>query len=122
MEIAADGSAVVAARTVKSDDEADKSRNQNRVKAAKIDYQEAAQKMPAGVLGGTITELNPDTEQDKTEQDKTERGKTELGKTELGKTELGKTVWEGDILDGSVKRSVQIDAADGNVISDNTGS
>ncbi|WP_157963889.1 PepSY domain-containing protein [Actinocorallia populi] len=87
----ADGSQIIRNDT-KQEDAEDKAKHQERVKAAKIDYSEAAQKMHSAVPNAQITELNLDTWR-------------------------GTTVWEGDLQtsDGA-KHSVKIDAGSGKVL------
>lgn len=89
--VSADGSSIIRNDT-KQEDAEDKAKHQERVKAAKLDYRQAAQKMRSAVPNAQITELNLDTWR-------------------------GTTVWEGDMYtsDGT-KHSVKIDAASGEVL------
>ncbi|WP_188195012.1 PepSY domain-containing protein [Nonomuraea sp. SYSU D8015] len=82
---------VVAGPTQERDDAEDKAKRRNRVRAAKLGYLEAAEKIVATVPGGRITELSLDGE-------------------------LGRTVWESDVVtaDGT-KHEVTLDAVTGAV-------
>lgn len=96
MELSADGTEVVTQAVAKNEDIADKSKHLDRLKASKLNYEEAVQKILPAVPNGNITELNLDSEQ-------------------------GITVWEADVVDESnVKHSVQIDAASGAVLRNST--
>ena len=96
MELSADGTEVVTPAVTKNEDVADKNKHLDRLKASKLNYEEAVQKILSAVPNGNITELNLDSEQ-------------------------GATVWEADVVDESnVKHSVQIDAASGEVLSNST--
>ncbi|MFD0685930.1 PepSY domain-containing protein [Actinomadura fibrosa] len=82
----------VTGNQAKSQDASGKSENQAAVKAAKLDYRAAAQRMRTAAPNTWITELNLD-----------EKG--------------GTTVWEGDLRGaGDSKHPVTIDAANGKVI------
>lgn len=91
MDVSADGSELVGEPKVMDEDADDKQKHQDRVKAAKLDFKQAAEKILAEVPGGAIRELNLDGENDK-------------------------TVWEADVKVDSEKRSVQIDAGSGDVV------
>lgn len=91
MNISADGTEVVKKPKTKDEGEGDKLKHQDRVKAAKIDFKQAAKKITDEVKGGRITELNLDGEG-------------------------SKTVWEADVKVDSEKRSLQIDAGSGDVL------
>ncbi|WP_067477847.1 PepSY domain-containing protein [Actinomadura hibisca] len=92
---AADGK--VLSDTPKQEGAADKTKHRDRVKAAKLDYKAAADKVLQIAGGGHVTELNLDGHQ-------------------------GRTVWEADVqtTDGG-KRSISIDAGSGDKVSDTTG-
>lgn len=98
MELSQDGTQITTGPTPKNEDVADKTKHLDRINAAELDFEDAAQAVLTAVTGGTITELNLDSEQ-------------------------GTTVWEADVVDDSnIKHSVQVDAASGNVISNTTDS
>lgn len=88
----ADGSEQVGETKVEEDDTQE---NQVRVKAAKLDFKQAADKILDEVPGGEIRELNLDDEG-------------------------GKTVWEADVMVDSTKHEVQIDAGSGDVLKNKT--
>ncbi|WP_286137560.1 PepSY domain-containing protein [Mycobacterium sp. IS-3022] len=97
MDISNDGATVTMGPTAKTEDEADKAKHRDRVQAAQVDYQAAADKILAEVANGTITELNLDGNN-------------------------GKTVWEADVIDDSqAKHEVTIDAGSGQVLQNTTG-
>ncbi|MEU6710947.1 PepSY domain-containing protein [Nonomuraea sp. NPDC046802] len=82
---------VVRGPSTEESDEAEKAKHRELVKAAKLDYSQAADKILAAVPGGRITELNLDNEQ-------------------------GKTVWEADVLTANgAKQEVAVDAVTGEV-------
>lgn len=86
-----DGS-IMGSPSTKQEDAQDRKKHQDRVAAAKLDYQEAAEKMRDAVPGARVAELNLDTD-------------------------AGKTVWEADLVDTKgTKLEVTIDAANGAVI------
>ena len=90
-----DGTKLVGQPTTDDDDADDRAKHKARVKAAKIDFQQAAQAMTAAV-DGNLTELNLDDHN-------------------------GTTVWEGDVVDDSgTKHEIKIDAGSGKVISKST--
>ncbi|MGI5164423.1 PepSY domain-containing protein [Spirillospora sp. CA-253888] len=91
---AADGKVV--SDTPKKEGAADKTKHQDRVKAAKVDYRAAADKILQIAGDGRITELNLDGHQ-------------------------GRTVWEADVQTGGGKRSIEIDAGSGEKVSDTAG-
>ncbi|MFI6521330.1 PepSY domain-containing protein [Spirillospora sp. NPDC050679] len=91
---AADGEVV--SDTPKKEGAADKAKHRDRVKAAKVDYKAAADKILQIAGGGRITELNLDGHQ-------------------------GRTVWEADVRTGGGKRSIEIDAGTGDKVSDTAG-
>jgi uncharacterized membrane protein YkoI len=89
--VSGDGGMVVRQDT-EQEDAADKAEHRERVKAATLDYKEAAEKMRSAVPDARITELNLDTWR-------------------------GTTVWEGDMTgSGGTKHEVKIDAASGQVL------
>lgn len=90
MNVAADGRKVVAGPSKKSEDSQDHAKHRKRVKAAKLDYREAAKKVTKAVPG-KITELNIDTDDDT-------------------------TVWEADVQKNGTKYEVSIDASSGKVL------
>ncbi|KUH84835.1 PepSY domain-containing protein [Mycobacterium sp. IS-1556] len=97
MDVSNDGATVTMGPTAKTEDEADKAKHRERVQAAQVDYQAAADKILAEVPNGTITELNLDSNN-------------------------GTTVWEADVVDDSqTKHEVTIDAGSGQVLQNTTG-
>lgn len=97
MDVSEDGSEVIRGPFTEDEDGDDKAKHQERVNAASIDYEKAAEKLLAVVKGSHITELNLDTEN-------------------------GATVWEADLLDEKgEKHSVSIDAASGEVVQNHAG-
>lgn len=84
------GDKIVSGPNKKSEDSDDRAKHRDRVKAAKIDYREAAQKINQA-RSGRITELNIDTDN-------------------------STTVWEADVKKSGTKYEVSIDAATGKVI------
>lgn len=91
--VSSDGSTVVSGPREKNEDAADKTKHQDRVKAAKLDYEAAVTKLLEEIPGGRITELNLDSEQ-------------------------GRTIWEADVVDTSNdKHEVDLDAASGEILS-----
>ncbi|MEU7857111.1 PepSY domain-containing protein [Nonomuraea sp. NPDC049141] len=97
MDIGAGTAKVVSGPSAEDDDSADKTEYLDRIKAAKLDYQQAAGKIATAVPGGRITELNLDSHQDK-------------------------IVWEVDVVtsDGK-KQNMTVDAIDGTVTKDREG-
>ncbi|WP_049563611.1 PepSY domain-containing protein [Nonomuraea sp. SBT364] len=91
MDIDATTGQVVNGPTAEESDAEDKAKHLERVKAAKLSYAQAADKIAASVPEGRITELNLDSSKDK-------------------------TVWESDVVtpDGT-KHEVTVDAASGEV-------
>ncbi|WP_280483121.1 PepSY domain-containing protein [Nocardia cyriacigeorgica] len=80
----------------KNEDDADKAKHRDRIRAARVDYRAAADSVLREVPGGTITELNLDSDN-------------------------GTTVWESDVIDPSgTKHEVTIDAVSGRVMSNTT--
>ncbi|MFG1965141.1 PepSY domain-containing protein [Nonomuraea sp. NPDC049028] len=95
MDVESDKAKVVSGPRAEDDENAgDKARYLDRVKAAKIDYAQAAAKILAAVPGGRITEINLDSHRDK-------------------------IVWEVDVVppNGS-KQDMTVDATDGTVTKD----
>lgn len=84
------GDKIVSGPNKKSEDSDDRAKHRDRVKAAKIDYREAAQKINQA-RSGRITELDIDTDN-------------------------STTVWEADVKKNGTKYEVSIDAATGKVI------
>ena len=97
LRIDGDGGSVLRGPTKEDDDAADRAEHKARVKAAKLDYATAAEKVVAAVPGARIVELNLDDRR-------------------------GRTVWEADLVgpDGT-KHEVKLDAASGAVVSKITG-
>ncbi|MFC4377684.1 PepSY domain-containing protein [Nocardia halotolerans] len=92
LEVSGDGNTVVLGPTAKNEDESDRAEHRDRIGAARVDYQAAADTVLEEVPGGTITELNLDGDN-------------------------GTTVWEADVIDSSrVKHEVTIDAESGEVV------
>ncbi|MBF8189205.1 PepSY domain-containing protein [Nonomuraea sp. K274] len=82
---------VVSGPTTEEEDAVEKSVHRERVREAKLNYAQAADKIMAAVPEGRITELNLDTER-------------------------GRTVWESDIVTpNGARHEVAIDAATGDV-------
>lgn len=97
LDVSGNGSKVVGGPSTKHEDKHDKTKHQDRVKAAKQNYEQAARKALAAVSHGKkVTELDLDTHR-------------------------GKTVWEADVYDASnTKHEVKLDAAGGKVVADET--
>ncbi|MEV0584378.1 PepSY domain-containing protein [Nonomuraea sp. NPDC050310] len=94
LDVDAASGRVVAGPAAEQDDASDKAELAALVKAATLDYKEAAQKVAEAVPEGRITELNLDSDD-------------------------GKPVWEADVVtaDGA-KREVKVNAKDGTVQTD----
>jgi uncharacterized membrane protein YkoI len=93
-ELDVESGKVVSGPSAEDDDTEEKAEYQERVKAAKLDYLQAAQKVAGAVPEGRITELNLDTHN-------------------------GKTVWEADVITANgTKQGVTVDAADGTTTKD----
>lgn len=92
LELSADGTEITSGPQAKDEDVNDQSKHLERISAAQIYFEEAAETILTIVGGGRITELNLDSER-------------------------GSTVWEADVLSGDNKHSVQIDAATGGEVS-----
>lgn len=92
MDVSATDGSVVSGPTRQDDDAEDRAKHQDRVKAAKLDYQEAAEALRAEVPDAKVAEINLDTHR-------------------------GTTVWEGDLFEADgTKHEVKIDAASGEVV------
>ncbi|CAM3036957.1 PepSY domain-containing protein [Prescottella defluvii] len=97
VDVSADGATVVGTPRIDDEDEADRAEHRARVQAATLDVAAAAAAVLTEVPGGTVTELNLDTDK-------------------------GTTVWEADVIDGSgTRHEVTIDAATGVVLANSTG-
>ncbi|AVH24275.1 PepSY domain-containing protein [Nocardia cyriacigeorgica] len=96
MEVSGDGATVTMGPVAKNEDDADKAKHRDRIRAARVDYRAAADSVLREVPGGTITELNLDSDN-------------------------GTTVWESDVIDPSgTKHEVTVDAVSGRVMSNTT--
>ncbi|MFD1544109.1 PepSY domain-containing protein [Nonomuraea guangzhouensis] len=91
MDVGSGSAEVVSGPSAEDDDAADKAAYLDRIKAAKLDYQQAAGKIATAAPGGRITELTLDGHRDK-------------------------IVWEVDVVtsDGK-KQNMTVDATDGTV-------
>lgn len=97
VDVTSDGSSVVGTPRIDDQDDADRAKHRDRVQAATLDYTAATAALLTEVPGGSVTELNLDSDN-------------------------GTTVWEADVIDGSgTKHEVTIDAATGTVLSNTTG-
>lgn len=94
MDIESGPAKVVSGPSAEDDDSDDKTESLDRIKAAKLDYRQAAGKIATAVPGGRITEMNLDSHRDK-------------------------IVWEVDVVtsDGN-KQNMTVDATDGTVTKD----
>ncbi|MBT2227585.1 PepSY domain-containing protein [Nonomuraea sp. NEAU-A123] len=94
MDIKSDPAKVVSGPSAQDDDSDDQAEYLGQIKATKLDYQQAADKIAKAVPGGRITELNLDSHRDK-------------------------IVWEVDVVtsDGN-KQNMMVDATDGTVTKD----
>jgi uncharacterized membrane protein YkoI len=99
LSLSGDGSKVVSGPSVKAESAADKQKQQQRIKAAKLDYKAAADRVLSAVPNGQIAELDLDTYQ-------------------------GKTVWKADAyvnVSSRTKHEVKIDASTGAVLASSVG-
>ncbi|MEU4226462.1 PepSY domain-containing protein [Nonomuraea sp. NPDC026600] len=97
MDVESGTAKVVSGPSAEDDGSKDKAKDLDRIKAAKLDYRQAADKIATAVPGGRITELNLDSHRDK-------------------------IVWEVEVVasDGN-KQNMTVDAIDGKVTKDSEG-
>jgi uncharacterized membrane protein YkoI len=98
LNVSAGGTKVLSGPSTKHEGKKDKTKHRDRIKAAELDYEQAAQKVLSAVPNAVkITELDLDTHH-------------------------GSTVWEADVYDRShTEHEVTIDAATGKTVANETG-